>query len=88
MPILALAGGLGFQVAGFLVGASAVLAWMAERTGAGYLRAAWPVWLLAFALWAWLSSLWSPYEDAFFGGNASVLFGLTVALLFHVERAP
>ncbi len=81
-PILALAGGLGFQAAGFIVGVSAILAWTADRTGAGYLRAAWPIWLLAFAAWAWISTLWSPHEDVFLGGNASVLFGLAVALLF------
>jgi len=82
MPILALAGGLGFQVAGFAVGASAILAWAADRTGADYLRAAWPLWLLGFVLWAWVSSLWSSYDIAFWGGNASILFGLVLALLF------
>lgn len=82
MPILALAGGLGFQVAGFALGASALLAWAADRTGADYLRAAWPLWLLGFTLWAWTSMLWSPIEGSFWSGNAAVLFGLVVALLF------
>ena len=82
MPILALAGGLGFQVAGFVLGASAILAWAADRTNADYLRAKWPIWLLGLVLWAWVSSLWSPYEGSIWSGNASVLFGMVVALLF------
>ena len=82
MPILALAGGMGFQAAGFILGASALLAWAADRTGADYLRGAWPLWLLTFVSWAWLSTLWSPYHASVFGGNASLLFGLLVALLF------
>lgn len=82
MPILALAGGLGFQAAGFLMGASAMLAWAADRTGADYLRAKWPLWLLGFVLWAWMSTMWSAYDDALWGGNASTLFALVIALLF------
>lgn len=82
MPILALAGGLGFQVAGFALGASAILAWAADRTGADYLRSAWPIWLLGLVLWAWASTLWSPYEGSIWSGNASILFCLVVALLF------
>lgn len=81
-PLLALAGGLGFQIAGFFVGLSAILVWAADPTGANYLRASWPVFLLLFVLWAWASSFWSPYDGAVFGGNASLLFGLVVALLF------
>ena len=82
MPILALAGGLGFQLAGFAIGASAILAWAADRTGADYLRAKWPIWLLVFVLWAWVSMLWSPYDGSIWSGNASILFCLVVALLF------
>ena len=82
MPILALAGGLGFQVAGCIVGFFALLGGAADRTGANYLRAAWPVWLLLFVAWAWVSTLWSPYDDAFFGGSASLLMGLVVPLFF------
>ena len=82
MPILALAGGLGFQVAGCVIGLSAVLAFVADRSGADYLRTAWPIWLLAFMLWAWVSTLWSPHESVFLGGNASLLFSLIVTLLF------
>lgn len=82
MPILALAGGLGFQAAGFLIGASAILVWAADRSGAAYLREAWPICLIAFVLWAWVSKLWSPHDGALLGGNASLLFGLVLALLF------
>lgn len=82
MPILALAGGLGFQVAGFALGASALLAWTADRTGAEYLRAAWPLWLLGLTFWAWVSSLWSPYESHLWSGSAIILMGLVIALLF------
>jgi len=82
MPILALAGGLGFQIAGAAIGLSGLLAWAADRTGAQYLRSAWPVWILLFMLWALLSTLWSPYEADILGGNASVLFALVLALLF------
>ncbi len=91
IPILALAGGLGFQLAGFAMGASAILAWAADRTGADYLRSAWPIWLLVFVAWAWVSTLWSPYEGAIFGGNASILFCLVAALVFAplaVLKAP
>ena len=80
-PILALAGGLGFQVTGFFLGMSALLAWLADRTGASYLRSLWPVSLLAFTGWAWASTLWSPYDGAFWGGNAAYLFGLLLPLL-------
>ena len=82
MPLLALAGGLGFQVAVFVMGAVALLAFLADRTGANYLRAAWPLWLLGLALWAWLSTLWSAHESAFWGGNAFILFCMIAGLLF------
>ena len=77
-PIVALAGGLGFQATLGLVGLSAILAWAADRTGADYLRALWPVFLLAFAAWAWISTFWSAHD----GANAYLLFGLLVPLLF------
>lgn len=82
MPILAIAGGLGFQAAGFFTGVSAILAWAVDRDGSGYLKTAWPLFLLGFVGWAWLSTLWSPYDGVILGGNASMLFGLCVALLF------
>ncbi|MEP3655275.1 MAG: O-antigen ligase family protein [Litorimonas sp.] len=82
MPILAIAGGLGFQAAGFFTGVSAILAWAVDRDGSRYLKTAWPLFLLGFVGWAWLSTLWSPYDGAILGGNASMLFGLCVALLF------
>mgnify|MGYP000716492406 CR=1 FL=1 len=81
-PLLALAGGLGFQLTGFFIGLSAILTLAADRTGAAYLKAVWPAFLLLFVCWACASSFWSPYEGAFWGGNASLLFGLTVTLLF------
>ena len=82
MPILALAGGLGFQLAGFLIGAAGLLAWTMDRTGAEYLKSAWPVWLLLFVLWAWGATLWSPYDASLLTGNAATLFCLVIALLF------
>ena len=82
MPILALAGGLGFQVAGAAVGLSGLMAWAADRTGAQYLKSAWPIWLLGFVIWAWVSTLRSPYDASLLGGNAAILFALTAALLF------
>ena len=81
-PLLALAGGLGFQVAGCALGISALISWLADRNGAGYLRAAWPIWLIGFILWAWASTLWSPYEAAFWGGGGSLLVALVLPLLF------
>lgn len=81
-PILALAGGMGFQIVGFGLGVSAMLVWAADRTSANYLRALWPVLLIVFVGWAWLSTLWSDYEGKAFGGNALTLFVLAVALLF------
>ena len=82
MPILALAGGLGFQLTGFITGVAGVLALTADRSGAQYLRSAWPIWLLLFVLWAWVSALWSPYNGGLFTGNAATLFGLVIAILF------
>lgn len=82
MPVLALAGGLGFQASGFLIGVSGLLAWAAERKGADYLRSLWPVFLIAFISWAWVSTLWSPHAGELIGGDASVLFILTLTLLF------
>lgn len=81
-PLLALAGGLGFQLTGFFIGLSAILTLAADRTGASYLKTTWPVFILLFVGWACTSSFWSSYESAFWGGNASLLFGLTVTLLF------
>ena len=81
-PALAVAGGLGFQIAGFLMGLSAILVWASDRSVGGYLRSAWPVALITFVAWAWWSMLWSPYDGAVLGGNASLLFGLVIALLF------
>ncbi len=81
-PILAIAGGLGFQLAGFFMGLSAILVWAEDRSGAAYLKAVWPMALIAFVLWAWVSMLWSGYDGAFLGGNASLLFGLIIPLLF------
>lgn len=73
---------MGFQLAGFILGVAAILSWAADRTGVDYLRAAWPIWLLGLVVWAWLSTLWSPYEAALFGGNASTLLGMVIALIF------
>jgi O-antigen ligase len=81
-PILAIAGGLGFQLAGLLMGLSAILVWASDRSGHGYLKAIWPFALILFLLWAWVSMFWSPYDGAFWGGNAALLFGLVVPLLF------
>ena len=77
-PVLALAGGLGFQAVGCLIGVMAIFTWAADRTGAEYLQALWPIFLVAFTGWAWLSALWSDYEAT----NASLLFGLLIPLLF------
>lgn len=82
MPILALAGGLGFQLAGFVTGMAGILAWTAARTGAQYLRSAWPVWLLLFVLWAWVSAFWSSYDGGVLAGNAATLVCLVITLLF------
>jgi len=77
-PFVALAGGLGFQATGCLLGISAILVWAIDRTEAAYLRAFWPLFLMAFMGWAWISSLWSGYK----GDNAYLLAGLLVPLLF------
>ncbi len=77
-PIVALAGGLGFQATLGILGLSAALTWAADRTGADYLRDYWPICLLVFAAWGGVSTLWSPHE----GKNAALLFGLTIPLLF------
>ena len=83
-PVLAIAGGLGFQLAGFLMGLSAILVWTttAGRSGHDYLKAVWPFALILFMLWSWGSMLWSDYDGAILGGNASLLFGLVIPLLF------
>jgi len=82
MPVLALAGGLGFQAAGFFMGVSAILVWLADRSAADYLKSRWAFLLLVFTAWAWLSQTWSVYDGSMIGGNASLLFVLTVTLLF------
>jgi len=81
-PILALAGGLGFQAAGFFLGTSGLLACAVDRDRAQYLWSLWPILLIAFVSWAWASTLWSPYEAEFIGGNASLVFGIVITLLF------
>lgn len=81
-PLIALAGGLGFQAVGLLIGVSTFLVWIADRTGADYLKSFWPLALIVFLGWAWISSLWSPYEAKILGGNASILFALVLSLLF------
>ena len=81
-PVLALAGGLGFQLAGFLMGLSAILVWATDRSRAAYLKTLWPIALFVFVIWAWVSTFWSDHAGALFGGNASLLFGLLVPLLF------
>jgi len=77
-PFVALAGGLGFQATLCLLGFTALFAWAADRTGADYLRAAWPPLLLVFTGWAWISTLWSEHQSE----NAPLLFGLLVPLFF------
>ncbi len=81
-PAIALAGGLGFQLTGFVVGLAGLLAHAFDRKPAAYLKSAWPITLIAFALWAWASMLWSQYDAAIFGGNASLLLGLLIPLFF------
>ena len=82
MPILAMAGGLGFQATGCVLGFSALAAWVVDRKGADYLKAAWPFWLIGFLAWACISTIWSPYEAAFWGGGAFLLVVLVIPLLF------
>jgi len=82
MPILALAGGLGFQVAGALIGVFGMLAWVVDRGQTQYLKSLWLVFLLAFVFWAWLTTLWSPHDAEFWGDNGSTLFGLVLTLIF------
>jgi O-antigen ligase len=82
MPILAIAGGKGFQVAGLLIGLFGLLVCVMDRRLPQYLKSLWPVFLLAFLSWAWLSTLWSPKDSDFWGGHASILFGLVFTLLF------
>jgi O-antigen ligase len=81
-PFLALGGGLGFQAAGGLIGIATILVWTTDRTGGDYLKSLWPIGLIIFAGWAWLTTLWSPYDGDIIGGNASLLFILTLVLLF------
>jgi len=78
MPIVALAGGLGFQVTVGVIGLATLLAWLVDKSQADYLKSSWPFCFIAFAAWAWISTLWSPYE----GHNNFVLFGLLILLLF------
>jgi len=82
IPVLAIAGGKGFQAVGFLIGVSGLVAYLLNRRRVHYLKSLWLVFLLAFVFWAWLSTLWSPHDSVFFGGNASTLFALVLSLLF------
>jgi len=77
-PIVAMAGGLGFQATLCLTGLATILAWAFDRTGAEYLRMPWLFFLLAFVGWAGISTFWSEHE----GKNVYLLMGLLVPLLF------
>jgi len=82
MPLIALAGGLGFQVTGCLLGVLALLALVFDPRGSSYLLDVWVTALIVLVGWAWISTAWSPYNASYWGGNASILFGLVFFLLF------
>jgi len=82
MPLIAFAGGLGFQVTGCMMGVLGLLTWAIDRKGSSYLLEIWVTALLVFMGWAWISTTWSPHQANYWGGNASILFGLVCFLLF------
>ncbi|WP_427454606.1 O-antigen ligase family protein [Litorimonas sp. WD9-15] len=80
-PILAHAGGLGFQAFAFFLGCGALLVVAANLKDAVYLKGLWLPFFLAFTLWAWLAALWSPHEDLRLLDNGLKLFLFALALI-------
>lgn len=81
-PVLALAGGLGFQVAAAGMGLAGLLICLTQPSAARYLRSSWVVGYLAFVVWAWLSSIWSVHDRGAASLNAGLLVAFAVSLLF------
>lgn len=80
-PILAHAGGLGFQAFAFFLGCGALLVVAANLKDAVYLKGLWFPLFLAFTLWAWLAALWSPHEDPSLLNNGLKIFLFAVSLI-------
>jgi len=79
MPFVAHAGGMGFQVIAFGLGIAGLLLLIFNLKQARYLKQVWFPFFIAFTLWAWVTSLWSPHEGADLFGNG---FKLTVFAIF------
>lgn len=81
MPVLAHAGGLGFQPFAFLLGVGGWLIIAANWREAGYLKGLWLPFFLGFTIWAWLATLWSPHADDLLLGNGVKLVVFALALV-------
>ena len=81
-PIVAHAGGLGFQIIAFTLGCSGLLLTIIDRDWSSYFRKAWLPIFIGFLSWAWITSLWSPYEKAEHLGHGLMLFVFGVILIF------
>jgi len=80
-PILAHAGGLGFQAFAFFLGCGALLVVAANWKATSYLKGLWLPLFLAFTIWAWLAALWSPHNDPSLLNNGLKLFLFAVSLI-------
>jgi len=81
-PIVAHAGGLGFQIIAFTLGCSGLLLTILDRDWSSYFPKIWLPLYIAFLSWAWIASLWSPYEKAEHMGHGLMLFVFGIILIF------
>jgi len=81
-PIVAHAGGLGFQAVAFFMGIGGFLVLLFNWKESIYIKQAWMPIFIGFTLWAWLTTLWSPYQADDALGNGLILFVFALTLLF------
>ena len=82
-PIVAHAGGLGFQAVAFFMGIGGALILLFNWKESVYFKQAWIPIFIGFTLWAWFTTLWSPYQadDALGNGLILFVFALTLILM-------
>lgn len=82
-PVIAHAGGMGFQLVGCGLGVAGLLLLIFNLKQASYLKQAWVPLFIAFSLWAWIASLWSPHEGADLLGNGFklIIFAMSLTLM-------
>ncbi len=92
LPLMSYAGGLGIAAVLFCAGVLGLLGHWSLLSLNSLKKIPYPIWgLLVFLLWAWLSSLWSPYHAKAVLSNADKLafalpFYLGFAALVYAKR--